>query len=80
MHSIKKPSIPIVSPEKEEEINPPKEELQNNDLLCSLAIADSKGHVVYTDLTGKFPVCSYSGMQYIFLYMIIKPTASSHNQ
>ena len=36
-------------------------------LFCFAALANTIDHTIYSDLTGKFPIWSYKGNQYIFL-------------
>ena len=55
------------SPDNDSSMNPTQENLKENDIFCFTVIANVQERTLYTDLTGKFPVRSYSGMQYIFL-------------
>jgi len=52
----------------------------NNEVFCFAALADTTKGTIYSDLTGRFPLQSYAGMQYIFIayiydqnYIIIRP-------
>ena len=52
----------------------------NNKVFCFAALADTTKGTIYSDLTGRFPLQSYAGMQYIFIayiydenYIIIRP-------
>jgi len=42
-------------------MNPPKEQEYFNQLFCFLRLLDPKAGMVYTDFTGKFPLCSIHG-------------------
>eukprot|EP00957_Ditylum_brightwellii_P056683 4296019-Ditylum_brightwellii.AAC.1 len=46
---------------------PAQENTNEKDIFIALAIIDQYNHVVYTDLTGKFPKTAQSGMQYILV-------------
>ena len=50
-------------------INPPEQVCTaiDNEMFVFAALADANENTVYTDLTGRFPVRSYSGMQYLFI-------------
>ena len=38
-------------------------------------MADQNEDTIYSDLAGRFPVCSYSGMNYIFVAYVYKINA-----
>ena len=46
---------------------PPQEINATCELFCYAALADANENTLYTDLTGRFPVRSFSGQHYIFL-------------
>ena len=39
-------------------------------MFCFAALADQNDNTIYRDLAGKFPVRSYSGMNYLFIAYI----------
>jgi hypothetical protein len=45
----------------------PAREDKTNALFACLGLADTQGHIVYTDLTGAFPVMSNAGNKYLLL-------------
>ena len=45
------------------------------EIYCCAALADTADGTVYSDLTGKFPVRSFKGNQYIFLAYIYDANA-----
>ena len=58
----------------------------NNKVFCFAALADTTKGTIYSDLTGRFPLQSYAGMQYIFIayvydqnYIIIRPMKNRSN-
>ena len=53
-------------------MNPPQHicNANENEIFVYAALADNINGVVYSDLTGNFPVGSYWGMQYIFIAYI----------
>ena len=53
-------------------MNPPQHifKANKNKMIVSTVIADNIYVVTYSDLTGRFPVESYWGMQYIFIAYI----------
>ncbi|KAL7538190.1 hypothetical protein ACHAXR_008359, partial [Thalassiosira sp. AJA248-18] len=53
-------------------INPPEQVCTaiDNEMFVFAALADTNADTIYTDLTGRFPVRSYSGMQYLFIAYI----------
>ena len=53
-------------------INPPEQVCTaiDNEMFVFAALADANADTIYTDLTGRFPVRSYSGMQYLFIAYI----------
>ena len=48
-------------------INPPLEQEKTNQLFVSLAYEDTQDDIIYTDLTGNFPVRSIDGYTTFFL-------------
>ena len=52
-----------------EDINPPQHicNANENEICFYAALADNINGVMYSDLTGRFPVEYYWGMQYIFI-------------
>merc|ERR1712155_37074 len=52
-----------------DDMNPPQEACASdeNEMFCFAALADDIEGVLYSDQTGRFPVMSYAGMQYIFI-------------
>ena len=48
-------------------MNPPQEacNLRDYEVFCSVVLVDQNEGTIYSDLTGRFPVQSYTGMQYI---------------
>ena len=53
-------------------MNPPQQifNANENEMFVYDALADNINGVMYSDLTGRFPVGSYWGMQYIFIAYI----------
>ena len=53
-------------------MNPPQHicNANENEIFVYAALADKINGVMYSDLTGRFPVESYWGMQYIFISYI----------
>ena len=49
--------------------------IEDDKMFCFAALADANEGTVYSDLTGRFPVRSYSGMQYIFVAYIYSKNA-----
>ena len=47
--------------------NPPSEQDASYEIFCCAALANNIEVTLYTDLTGRFPIRSYKGNQYIFL-------------
>ncbi len=43
---------------------------KDDEMFCFAAIADANEGTVYSNLTNRFPVWSYPGMQYIFVAYI----------
>ena len=39
----------------------------DDDMFCFAIMADQNEDTIYSDLSGRFPVCSYSSMNYIFV-------------
>ena len=50
----------------EEDLHPPQEVNAACELFCFTTLADTNTGTIYTDLTGRFPVQSFQGHQYIF--------------
>ena len=59
-----KPSIHL---KKDEDTNPPQDTQAPCEMFCFAALADAVEGTIYTYLTGRFPVRSYKGHQYLFL-------------
>ena len=56
-----------------EDMNPPAEQVCtaiDDEMFCFAVLADTNEGTIYSDLTGQFPVQSYSGMNYIFVAYI----------
>ena len=45
------------------------------EMFCFAILADQNKDTIYSDLAGRFPVCSYSGMNYIFVTYVYKINA-----
>ena len=45
----------------------------NLNMVCYAVLADGHTGVIYTDLLGKFPVCSLQSMHYMFVCYALKP-------
>jgi hypothetical protein len=45
----------------------PDQENQSNALFACFGLADNTGHIVYTDLTGAFPVTSNAGNKHLLI-------------
>ena len=68
----------------------PKEQIcnaSNNKMFCFVILADNNDATIYSDLAGRFPVQSYSGMNYIFVAyiytinaIIIRPMKSRNDE
>jgi hypothetical protein len=43
-----------------------------NEMFCFAILRDGEGNTIYSDLTGSFPVESYTGMNYIFVCYVYK--------
>ena len=56
-------------------MHPAQEANASCDLFCFAALADTNENTIYTDLTGKFPVRSHKGHQYIFVAYIYDANA-----
>ncbi len=54
----------------EDDMCPAQEANASCNLFCFAALADTNENTIYTDLTGKFPVRSHKGHQYIFVAYI----------
>lgn len=57
----------IVKNELDEDIAPCHDTAAQCEVFCFAALANDNERTLYTDLTGKFPIRSYNGNQYIFL-------------
>ena len=42
----------------------------DNEMFCFAALADQNENTIYSNLAGRFPVQSFSGMNYIFIAML----------
>ena len=51
-----------------DDMNPAQEVCSaiNNEVFCFAALVDATKGTIYSNLTGRFPIQSYAGMQYIF--------------
>ena len=49
--------------------------MQESDIFCFAALADTRDGVIYTDLPGPFPVRSIRNNQYIFVCYTYQPNA-----
>ena len=60
-----------------DDMNPPQEICSaiKNELFCFAALADNIPGVLYSDQTGRFPVRSYAGNQYIFIAYVYDENA-----
>ena len=47
----------------------------DNDMFCYSILRSKEGNTIYSDLTGRFPIESYTGMNYIFVCYIYKLNA-----
>ena len=47
----------------------------DDEMLCFAFLEDQNEDTIYSDLAGLFPVCSYSGMNYIFVAYVYKINA-----
>ena len=58
-------------------MHPPEEacSAQNDEMFCFAVVNESKAGTIYSDLTGRFPVQSFTGMQYIFVAYIYTKNA-----
>jgi hypothetical protein len=45
----------------------PPQASQANALFACFALANDQGHIVYTDLTGAFPITSHAGNKYLLV-------------
>ena len=59
------------------DMNPPQEACaaNENEMFCFAALADANEGVIYSDQTGRFPVMSHEGMQYLFIAYIYDENA-----
>ena len=59
------------------DMNPAQEvcSIQESDIFCFAALADTRDGVIYTDLPGPFPVRSIRNNQYIFVCYTYQPNA-----
>ena len=46
-----------------------------DEIFCCAAIGDTHRETIYSDLTGRFPLHSYEGMNYIFVPYVYKLNA-----
>lgn len=51
-------------------MTPPHDTSAECEIFCFAALVDANNGTIYTDFTGKFPVRSYKGNQYIFLVYV----------
>ncbi len=59
------------------DMNPQEQACSANEdeMFCFAMLADANENTLYSDLTGQFPVRSYSGMQYIFVAYVYSKNA-----
>ena len=59
------------------DMNPPQEACaaHDNEMFCFAALADANEGVIYSDQTGRFPVMSHEGMQYLFVAFVYNENA-----
>ncbi len=59
------------------QMQPPEEaySAQDDKMFCFAVMNESKAGNIYSDLTGRFPVQSFTGMQYIFAEYIYTKNA-----
>ena len=55
--------------------NSPSEQDASCEILCCAALTNTIDGTLYTDLTGRFPIRSYKGNQYIFLAYVYDANA-----
>ena len=60
-------NINNITQDKQDDLHPPQNATAPCELFCFAALADTMSKTLYTDITGRFPVLSYRGHQYIFL-------------
>ena len=55
-------------------ISPPEQVCTaiDDEMFCFVILADQNENTIYSDLAGRFPVCSYGGMNYIFVAYVYK--------
>ena len=60
-----------------DDMNPPQEACaaDENEMFCYAALAEDIEGVLYSDQTGRFPVMSYAGMQYILIAYVYDKNA-----
>ena len=46
-----------------------------DEIFCCAVIGDTHKYIIYSDLTGRFPIQSYDGMKYIFVAYVYKLNA-----
>ena len=47
----------------------------DDEMFCFTILVDQNKYTIYSDLAGRFPVCLYSGMNYIFVAYVYKINA-----
>ena len=50
-----------------DDMHPPQQMCSTIDMFCFATLADANAGTMYTDITGRFPVMSYKGNQYLFV-------------
>ena len=45
---------------------------EDDEIFCYSITTDNNDNVIYSDLAGRFPVGSYTGMNYYFVYYVYK--------
>ena len=68
---------PVLAPIQENilDLFLPKESHAAYGMFCYATLADANENTLYTDLTGKFPVRSYKGNQYLFIAYVYSENA-----
>ena len=63
-----------VAPQELEDLAPMQHmySASENEMFRFAILQDKKEHTIYSDLTGRFPIESYTGMDYIIVYYVYK--------
>ena len=43
-----------------------------NEMFCFAILRDNEGNTIYSDITGRFPIESYTGMNYVFVCYVYR--------